>query len=112
MVPVTGLCSIGAVVGVPALLKVVPVEVGAVVGVVVLVNRIRAGVGIGWVGHALAAAEVVVVPWIGRFAVEPRRPQHDLVLVQHAVSVVVEVDVVPQPVVVVVPWGDPRCRRG
>ena len=90
----------------------VPVQIGAVVGVVVLISRIGPGIGIRGVGNTSAITEVVVVPRVRRLTVESRWPQHNLVLVKHAVGVVVEVDVVPQAVVVVVPGGDPRRGRG
>ena len=94
MVPVAGLSTVGAVVRGPALLKVVPINIGAVVGVVVLVYRVGTGVGVRRIGYASTVAEVIVIPWVGRLAVESRWPQHDLVLVEHAIGVVVEVDVV------------------
>ena len=111
VIPVAGLNTVGAVVGGPALLKVIPVQISAVVGVVVLVSRVGAGIGIRRIGYARTVTEVVVVPRVRRLTTKPRWPQHDFVLVKHAIGVVVEVDVVSQAIVVVVPRGNPRCGR-
>ena len=112
MVPIARLGTIGAVVRGPALLKVVPINIGAVVSVIVLVSRVGTGIGVRGVRYASTVAEVIVIPRVRRLAVKSRWPQHDLVLVEHAIGVVVEVDVVSQSIVVVVPRGNPRRGRG
>ena len=91
----------------------VPIDVGPVVRVVVVVYCIRASAGIGWVCYSGTVPEVVMVPWVGRLGIESGRPKHYFVLVQHSIGVVVLIDIVPETVVVVVPWrneGSSTCH--
>ena len=71
VIPVAGFGTIGAVVRGPALLEVVPVQIGSVVGIVVLIPSVGTSVGVRGIRYARTIAEVVVVPWVRRLAVEP-----------------------------------------
>ena len=84
----------------------VKVNVGARVVVVVVVDGVGAGGGVGRVGNALAVTKVVVIPRVGGIAIEACGPEQDFVFVVHAVLVIVLVKIVSCAVVVVVE----RCR--
>ena len=51
-----------------------------------------------------------MIPRIRRLLTETRGPEHNLVLVKHTVSIVIEVNVVAQTIVIVVPRRDQWCR--
>ena len=87
----------------PTFLEYIKIQLLPSIIVVIVVERVRTGRRVHRIAESLTVAVVVVVPRVGRVVTEAGRPEHNLVLVLHPILVVVEVLVIADAVIVVVP---------